>query len=169
MTKKLTPEEKAANLEARRAAKGGVAGKPKAPKKEKASKAKGKKTAKVVDIKGDAHGKPGHNSGKINAALQEIFKDYSALDEDAKAIAKAKRDLRAKAKDEHNVSAANFNHEVKLQKLEHDQRVMFEHGARDLKTMLGIQLALDLDGEEDELDTDDAPDPDEAARSAANH
>ena len=50
MTKKLTPEEKAANLAARRAARGGVAGKPKPAKKEKAAKGKGKKSSKVVDI-----------------------------------------------------------------------------------------------------------------------
>jgi len=168
MTKKLTPEEKAANKEAKRLAKAGAAGATKTPKAKKSPKVVGIKGGKASKKKDKPAGK-GHNSGKVNEALKEIFVSYAKLDEDKKAISKAQRDLRAQAKEEHNVSAANFSHEVKLQKLDNDQRVMFETGARDLKGMLGIQLALDLgngDEEEDDLEGDD---PEEAARRAASH
>ena len=175
MTKKLTKEEKAANLAARRAARGGVAGKPKPAKAAKPAKESKKTSSKVTPLRASKEAAGvGHNAGKVNEALVAIFTDYRKLDEDAKAISKAKRDLRAKAKEEHNVAAANFNHEIKLQKLENDQRVMFEAGAKDLKDMLGIQLSLELlgggddddnEGEEDEGNT---PDPVAAARRAAD-
>lgn len=105
----------------------------------------------------------GHNSGQVNEALQDIFADYLKLEEDSKAINKAKRDLRAKAKSEHGVASSVFNHEIKLQKMESDTRIMFETGYADLKSMLGIQLSLSLN-EDDE----NAPDPLEAAEKAAN-
>ena len=181
MTKKLTPEEKEANKFARQAAKVAAAGQPpkkaKAAKPAKAEKKATKKKEKVVNIKVKKARSIGHNSGAtgaVNEALQEIFLDYRKLDEDAKVIAKAKRDLRAKAKEEHNVAAANFNHEIRLQKLEDDQRVMFEAGARDLKDMLGIQLSLNLQEDEEADNGDDTgggtPDPlQAAARASALH
>ena len=145
-----------------------------AVKPAKAAKpAKAKKSPKVVGIKTGKGAKAdtvpgkGHNRGQVNEALQEIFSDYRKMDEDKKAISKAQRDLRAKAKDEHNVSSANFNHEVKLQKLDSDVRVMFETGAHDLKQMLGIQLSLDLASDHDGDDEDDDADPDAAAARAS--
>lgn len=105
----------------------------------------------------------GHN-GKINKELKKIFKDFGDLDEDGKAIAKAKRDLRARAKEEHGILSSVFNHEVKLQKMDSDARVMFEQGHHDLKDMIGYQMALALN---EDRDDEDAPDPEEAAASAA--
>jgi transglutaminase/protease-like cytokinesis protein 3 len=181
MTKKLTDAEKAQNkLDRQAKLNAGKSGKkPKLVKSakvkpEKAAKAKKPGKASGTDAKAK-HGKKGHNSGAVNEALQAIFSDYRKLDEDAKVISKAKRDLIAKAKDEHSVPAANFKHEVKMQKLDNAQRVMFETGVEDLKSSLGIQLAFDLsagEGEEEEGEGEgvgSAPDPELAARSAAVH
>lgn len=171
MTKPLTPEEKAANKAARAAARG---------KPEKATK-KSKKSEKVVAMKpskksrkADAAHAPagkGHNRGNINEDLKELFTDYMKMEEDKKAISKAQRDLRARAKEEHGVTSDNFNHEIKLQKWDNDRRVMFETGAGDLKNMLGIQLALSLNNpnEDEDEQEEGAPDPDEAAERAASN
>lgn len=97
-----------------------------------------------------AAGGVGHNSGEVNKALAVLFDDYAALDEQAKEIAKAKRDVRAKAKEEHGVLSSVFNHEVRLRKLDRDVRVQFEQGHNDLKGMLGYQLTLDLIAQERE-------------------
>lgn len=122
------------------------------------------KAPKIVRNKGEtkAAGGIGHNSGEVNKSLVVLFDDYAALDEQAKEIAKAKRDVRAKAKEEHGVLSSVFNHEVKLRKLDRDVRVQFEQGHNDLKGMLGYQLTLDLiaqerkdqEQQESELDED---------------
>lgn len=169
MTKKLTKEEKAANLAARRA----KAAKEKGVKPAKAPKAAKKSASgKVTPLhKARKPAAAGHNSGgEVNEALREIFSDYFKAEQDKKAIAKHQRDLRAKAKEEHGVTSDNFTHEIRLQKWDNDRRVMFETGANDLKGMLGIQLSLNLlNGEDDEDSEDDADgvDPLDAARRAA--
>ncbi len=175
MTKKLTPEEKRANLEARRSARGDskvaeVVGKSRKVKPAKAAKAaKPAKAEKKAGRKAKAHYvKPyakdpvealpprGHNSGEIDAPLQAIFDEYKRLEADKKVIAKAQAELKARAKEMHNVPKENFAHEIKMQKLELARRVNFESCATDLKSRLGIQLTLDLHG--GDLDGDEEGD-----------
>ena len=128
--------------------------KPKAEKK-KSSRAKSAKPK---------HGAIGHN-GKVNEALVEILDTYMSMEEDKKQIGKSQRDLRAKAKTEHGVESAVFNHEIKLRKMDSDRRAMFEQGHSDLKDMTGYQMALQLS--DNSGDDDDARDPEEAAADAA--
>ncbi len=144
------------------------------PKKKETKASKKKKSDKVTQLR--PRGRPrkekpaaaraaglGHNTGKVNPQLQKIYEEYHELDENAKAISRGKRDLRARAKEEFGVMTAVFNHEFKLQKLDQQARVEFETGALHLKDALGIQLALPLaqpdeDEEEGDDDTDRRPD-----------
>ncbi len=110
-----------------------------------ATKAKPKKSAKkaskskVTKLKGAAG--IGHN-GKVNKPLCALFDKYAAMDADKKAIGKAQRDIRAKAKEEHGVSKDVFAYEVNMRKKAPDARVMFEQGCLDLKDALGYQHVL---------------------------
>lgn len=170
MTKPLTAEQKEANRLKREQERADA--KLQETGADKRAKKAAKKASKPTKVKAAKKAKPagvGHNRGQVNEALVNIFSEYARLDEDAKAISRAKRDLRAKAKEEHHVSAANFNHEIKLQKMDQAARVDFETGAQDLKDMLGIQLSLNLahDDDEDEGDGSYVPDPDSAAQRAA--
>lgn len=196
MTKKLTPEEKEANKMARAAARLQGAHEKEFGKKAKGKKAKAEKPAKetkatkknpAFNVHGGGTSETlnaagiGHNAtGKTNVALVALFDEYTVLEENARAVSKAKRELRARAKDEHNITAAVFNHEAKMRRMELDARVMFENGCADIKHQLGYQFALDLhgapqadDGEESEQEENDVDDnggdPVEAARQAAMH
>jgi hypothetical protein len=141
--------------------------KPKAKAKAKATtkKSKSKKTEKLELAKNDASDSAavGHNSnnGQVNEALVELFSEYSDLEENGRAISKAKRDLRARAKEEFGVSSSVFNHEAKLRRMEKDVRIQFEQGCTDLKGMLGYQFALAL--EEEVHPADNAGDEDSGA------
>jgi len=87
--------------------------------------------------------KEGHNSG-VNAPLVGIFDEFMDLEEKKKELAKAQRDLHARAKTEFDVQSAVFSHEIRLRKLDRDVRIQFESGHYDLKDMLGYQASLDL-------------------------
>ncbi len=119
-------------------------------KAKKPSKKANKKNPKVTKLKPAAGN--GHN-GAVNKPLQKLFASYSDMEKDKKQISKAQRDLRAKAKEEHNVDKEVFMHEIKMQKKAPDARVMFEQGHADLKNSLGYQHVLPLlegDGEEEQ-------------------
>lgn len=97
------------------------------------------------------------------------------MEADKKAIGKAQRDLRARAKEEHGVDKEVFSYEVRMQKKEASARTMFEQGCIDLKDALGYQHTLPLlleegEGEEDAGD-DQQPgedqEPGEAEEEAA--
>lgn len=111
---------------------------------------KPKKLAKPkVAQKADKPKKPktppkGTGDNSVNKPLVKIFDDYAQLDKSKKEIAKAQRDLRAKAKESHGVQSNVFNHQVKLRKMASDVRVQFEQGINDLNEQLGYQFTLGL-------------------------
>lgn len=85
----------------------------------------------------------GHNS-QINTALVEIFEEHEDLDSKIKELQAAKRQLRNKAKTEHDIQLKAFNHEISLRKLDRDVRIQFESNHHDLKIATGYQASLDL-------------------------
>lgn len=84
------------------------------------------------------------NSDGVNAPLKEIFEKYMKLEADMKKLNQAKRELRAKAKEEHEILSSVFMYEIAMLKKDPEQRVQFESGVKDLKSQLGYQMAMDL-------------------------
>lgn len=94
----------------------------------------------------DWEAKQGHNSGGINPEMQKIYNDYEALEASSKALNKDKKTLRNRAKEEFGVALRVFNIELSMRKLDPVVRDEIEQGHRDLKSMLGYQMALNLSG-----------------------
>lgn len=129
------------------------------------------KKAKVKDKKPKApiHG-IGHNSGgKVIPQLRAMVDETLHLDEQIKALNKAKRDVRNRAKTEFGVLSSTWAHEMRLRKLDPDVRVQFESSHDDLKIALGYQPELPFESKKplekdlppkDESD-DENPDDDE--------
>lgn len=134
-----------------------MATKAKSKSKEKKSAAKKKSAPKqrkvsLVRSAGESKSSIGHNSGKVNKPLVQLFEDFAHLDEQKKEISKAQRDIRSRAKEEFGVQSSVFNHEVKLRKMDTDMRVQFETGHKDLKDSLGYQFALELAANDEETE-----------------
>lgn len=86
----------------------------------------------------------GHNSGQVIPELVKLVGELLAIGEQKKALGKAERDLRNKAKVEFGVLSGPLAHEMRLRKMDGDVRVQFESSHADLKRSLGYQPELDF-------------------------
>lgn len=136
-----------------------------ASKKAKAKPAKAKKS-RVVPLRQSAErvARAGDNS-EINQPLVDIFDEDDHLEEQQKMIGKQRRELRAKAKEEHGISSDVYQHQKKLRRMEAARRVQFEHGCVELNEQLGYQFTLDMVGDGSDDNANAAAD--EAERAAA--
>ena len=114
-------------------------------KKAAPKKAKAKKEKKPKKQKQSAAPGIGHNSRTQNPKVKAAFAKWFKLDAQKKALGLEQRDIKAQMKSEFSISASVFAHECRLQKLDNEARVEFEHGHTDLKKMLGVQMAFDYD------------------------
>lgn len=131
------------------------------PKKKPAAKKSSSKSVKSK-VKG-----VGHNSHK-NPAVIKIFDEYISIDEKKKEMSKHQRQIKARAKDEFGISKRNFDHEIRMQKMDEGARAEFEVGSQDLKGMLGIQLSLNLvSPDNDDGAGEDSDDPEALAARLA--
>ncbi len=90
--------------------------------------------------------KLGHNSGEVVPGLVNLVDEIMSISDRKKALAKAERDCRNRAKTEFGVLAGVLAHEIRLRKMDKDVRVQFESNHQDVKTMLGYQAELDFVG-----------------------
>ncbi len=101
-----------------------------------------------------------HNASPVeNPELQKLWSQFKKLDEDAKAIARTKRELKVEAKTKHGFESAVFDEEYRKQKLEPDVRASREASQKDLQAALGYDLSKLIVN-----DYDPNQDPLEAAR-----
>lgn len=107
-----------------------------------------KKTPKVAGPKKTAiTATIGHNStGKVIPAFVGLLDELLAIGERKKALAKAERDLRNKAKTEFGFLSGPLAFEVRMRKLDPDVRVQFESCSADIKVASGYQPSLDFEG-----------------------
>lgn len=106
----------------------------------------GKKTAKPAKPKLEVV-KPGigHNSnGQVVPGLVKLVDELLHIDEQKKAMSKAERDCRNRAKTEFGILSGTLAHEMRLRKMDPDVRVQFESNHSDLKVALGYQPELDF-------------------------
>ena len=134
-----------------------------AAKKEAKSKPKASKKSVVMPLRSEEqkHATMGDNS-EINQPLLDIVEEHELLEEQKRQIGKQQRELKAKAKTEHNIAAKVFTAVINLRKLAPDARVQFEHGVAEMNAAIGYQFSLDLLGH-----VESEEDADEAARLAA--
>lgn len=89
----------------------------------------------------------GHNSnGQKIPGLIKVVDELLHIGEQKKAMGKAERDLRNKAKTEFGILSGPLAHELRLRKMDGDVRVQFESNHSDLKVALGYQPELDFAG-----------------------
>ncbi len=87
---------------------------------------------------------PGHNSAGVIEDVKAKVAEYLASCERQKAEAKLQREIKAFLKTGYGIRSSVFSHEVRLRKMELDERIQFESGHQDLKIALGYQAELDL-------------------------
>ena len=131
-----------------------------AAKKEAKSKPKPKASKKsvVMPLRSEehTHAAMGDNSD-VNQPLLDIVEEHELLEEQKRQIGKQQRELKAKAKTEHNIASKVFTAVINLRKLAPDARVQFEHGVAEMNAAIGYQFSLDLLGHvESEEDADAA-------------
>lgn len=89
----------------------------------------------------------GHN-GQVIPGLVALVDELLGIDKQVKALGKAARDLRNRAKTEFSILSGPLAHELRLRKMDVDARVQFESSHEDLKTSLGYQPSIDFNGAE---------------------
>jgi len=82
--------------------------------------------------------------GELNIALKHIYDEHMKLDEEIREINAQKRDIRARAREEHHISSKVFMDVVKRLKMDTDVRTQYELDLQDCLEQIGFSVSYGL-------------------------